>query len=171
MEALAALSVASSVVQFVDFASKLVSKGNSYYRSTDGVEEEHAKLEGAAKNLSRISEDLNDTLGRCSRSTDPLDGQPAIGLIVDAEKGSKPGPGEEALKQVAMDCQKIAVEFISILNKLKMHGPRKRWKSFRQALKSYWSKERIEAVLRRLQLAREDLVLHLLVALKYVWDI
>lgn len=37
MDALTALSVASSVIQFVDFGSKLVSKSKKIYKSSDGV--------------------------------------------------------------------------------------------------------------------------------------
>ena len=40
------------------------------------------------------------------------------------------------------------------------------WKSFRQAFKSVWKKEEIKAMLQRLSLQREQLVIHLVVIMK-----
>ncbi len=65
-----------------------------------------------------------------------------------------------------MECQKIANDLSTAVDRLKITGKRTRWKSFRQALKSQWKKEEIEATLRRLRLAREDLIVHLLVVMK-----
>jgi len=150
MEALAAVGLASSVVQFVDFATKIISKGYQYQRSVDGVLDENVELQAIADCLDQLSKGLVTSKEKTSPSS-------------RRKKNSKEN---EALKAIAMECQKIANDLSTAVDRLKMSGKRTKWKSFRQALKSQWKKEEIEATLRRLRLAREDLVVHLLVVMK-----
>ena len=70
---------------------------------------------------------------------------------------------ERALIISARRCQRIAVEFIDLLNGLKVHGSHVRWRCFREALNTVWSKEEIEEKLANLGRAREELMLNLLV--------
>ena len=144
LEALTAVGLAAAVVQFVDFTAKLISKGNKYYRSEDGALEEHKELRRAADNVNRLSE-------RLTHSAEPY------------TQANNLQPEEQALKHVAQDCLDIAKELTAKLDDLKLEGGRQRWKSFRQALKSCWSKEKIEKMLQRLELARGNLILNLLV--------
>ena len=51
MEALAAVGLASSIVQFVDFATKIISKGYQYQKSVDGVLDENVELQAIADSL------------------------------------------------------------------------------------------------------------------------
>ena len=147
LEALGALSLASSIVQFVDFTSKLISKGNQFYKSNDGALEENNELQVIANNLGRLSKGL-DEAARTYTASGPLNDE---GI---------------ALQKVAVDCQKIAKDFSTALDELKVLGTQNRWKSFRKAVKLYWSKETIDNMLQRLQLARGDLVIHLYVFMK-----
>lgn len=147
LDALAALSLASSVIQFVDFTTKLISKGDKIYKSTEGVLDEHVELGAIAENLKRLSKGL-------VVSTEPL------------TRSEPLTPEEWALRKVGLKCQAIAHDFKTALDRLKYTGDRTRWKSFRQAVKSYWSNEVIEEMLQTLRLAREDLVVHLLVVIK-----
>jgi len=149
MEALAAVGLASSIVQFVDFATKIISKGYQYQKSVDGVLDDNVELQAIADSLDQLSK----------------------GLITSKEKTSpsarrKKNLKEIALNAVAMECQSIANDLSTAVDRLKITGKRTKWKSFRQALKSQWKKEEIEATLRRLRLAREDLIVHLLVVMK-----
>jgi len=150
MEALAAVGLASSIVQFVDFATKIISKGYQYQKSVDGVLDENVELQAIADSLDQLSKGLVTSKGKTFPSA-------------TRKKNSKEN---EALKAVAMECQKIANDLSTAVDRLKITGKRTRWKSFRQALKSQWKKEEIEATLRRLRLAREDLIVHLLVVMK-----
>ena len=61
MEALAALSLAAAVVQFVDFGSRLVSKGQQLYRS--GTLVENMEIEEATKRLRVLVEPLQALQG------------------------------------------------------------------------------------------------------------
>lgn len=51
MDPLTALGLASNIVQFVDFASKLISQSHEIYQSADGALEDNVALEHVAKNL------------------------------------------------------------------------------------------------------------------------
>jgi hypothetical protein len=44
LDALSAVSLAATIIQFVDFSSKIVSKGYHLYESADGVLSENARL-------------------------------------------------------------------------------------------------------------------------------
>ncbi|PVH84734.1 hypothetical protein DL98DRAFT_584281 [Cadophora sp. DSE1049] len=55
MEAFAALGLAAAVIQFVDFSSKLVSKGQQLYHSTDGALLENTEMEEASKRLDKVT--------------------------------------------------------------------------------------------------------------------
>lgn len=148
LEPISALSVAAAVVQFAEFCSKLISKGNQYHRSTDGALVEHTELTAAAASLVNLTKDLDGSL--------KLIRQPG-----------KISSEEESLKAVLEDCRKIASEFVAVLDTFKVPAVHKRWKSFRQAFKTMWNKDKIEEMLRRLNVAREQLVIHLLVVLRY----
>ncbi|KAH7395860.1 hypothetical protein BKA64DRAFT_71595 [Cadophora sp. MPI-SDFR-AT-0126] len=63
MEALAALSVAAAVIQFLDFSSKLVSKGQQLHSSTNGALIENTELEEAARRLKGLTEPLQTSEG------------------------------------------------------------------------------------------------------------
>jgi hypothetical protein len=58
MEAIVGLSFAAAVVQFVDFSTKLVSKGQRYYQSADGALAENSEMEEASKQLQVLTEPL-----------------------------------------------------------------------------------------------------------------
>lgn len=147
LEAVAAVGLATSVVQFVDFTIKLVSKGNQYYKSADGVLTENRELEAIANKFSTLSQNL-------AKSSE---------IFPPAKQASDE---ENALRNVARECETVALEFVEVLNQLRVDGAHRKWKSFRQALKTIWQKEDIQDMLHRLQLAREEMVVHLLVVIR-----
>ena len=55
LDPLSALSVAASVVQFLDFGNKIVSKGIQAYKSNDGALIENAEIEEATQRLAQLS--------------------------------------------------------------------------------------------------------------------
>ena len=125
-------------------------KRYQYQRSLDGVLDEHAELQATARRLDQLSKGLATT-------------NKIISLSDREEAYSKEN---EALETVAMECQKIAKDLSTAVGCLQITEKHTKWKSFRQALMSQWKEEEIEATLRRLQLAREDLIVHLLVVMK-----
>jgi len=142
-----ALSVAAAVVQFVDFASKLISKGNEYHKSKDGALVENNELKAVTTNLLGLSKTLRSSSNILPAMQD-----------LSAE--------EKSLIDVAKACEQIANEFIDLLEGLQVSAGQARWKSFRQAFKTIWKKDEIEAMLRRLSMAREALTVNLLVVMR-----
>ena len=144
MEALAAVSLASSVVQFADFVGKILSKGYQFHKSLDGRIEENVQLQAISEGLGRLSNGLSKSSARISPTSRE----------------------EKALQAAALECCDIAEELKAAVVQLNIFGESTIWKSFRHALKSQWSKDKIEAILKRLQQVRDDLVVHLLVVIK-----
>ncbi|KAL9115632.1 MAG: hypothetical protein Q9187_007215 [Circinaria calcarea] len=151
LEALAAVGLATSIVQFTGFTTKLISKGNQYYKSADGVLTENRKLEAIANKFATLSQNL-------AKSSE---------IFSPAKQASYE---ENALQDVARECETVALEFVEALNRLKVDGAHRKWKSFRQALKTIWQKEDIQVMLHRLQLAREEMVVHLLVVISHLFS-
>jgi hypothetical protein len=147
LDPLSAISLASSVVQFVDFASKLISKGNEYHKSASGALVEHDEFQLASSRLKNLSDGLDVSLNLLQASA-------AL------------SPEEEALKSVVADCRKISIDLTKALKKLRYRGAPTMWKSFRQALKSVWGKEGIETRLQKLRDAQNQLTVHLLVVMR-----
>jgi hypothetical protein len=56
MDPLTALGLASNIVQFVDFTSKLISTAHSLYTSTSGAKAEHLELEALANTLRGLAD-------------------------------------------------------------------------------------------------------------------
>lgn len=140
-----ALGVACCVVQFVDFGTKLISKGKEFYQSADGVLADHAEQAAISSRLTELSKGL---------------------LLNSIPSSKKSSPAEEALQEVVLDCMQFANDFTDAIDELRVTGNHRKWKSFRQALKSVWKKEGIEERLVKLDRLRQQVIIHLLVVMK-----
>lgn len=147
LEALAAVSLASSVIEFVDFTVKVISKGNEYYNSIDGNLEDNTELMTISENFVRLSKRLETSL-------------------VALPDSGKLSEDEKALKRVVQTCHDLALKLRTTLDRLKVSTNGQKWKSFRQALKAHWSKTEIDEPLNQLRLAREELIIHLLLVMR-----
>jgi hypothetical protein len=149
LDPLTALSLASNIVQFIDFGTKLLAKGYELYESADGASVGNAELEFIARDLQKLNDRLKPPL---SPKTNPTSSTPS----------------EAALRKLNDKCSGVADELINALTKLKVQGTsNRRWKSFRQALSSLWKKEEVNAITTRLQNFRDELNLHILVSMRY----
>jgi hypothetical protein len=152
MDPLSALSVAAAVVQFVDYSTRVVAKGSKLYKSAEGALSENIELQTASTRLQRLSGALQDSLrlGQQGLQKGPL------------------GENDQALEDICEACVKVSKELVERLEKLKVpdgHQHRK-WKSFRQALKTVCSKEKIEEVADRLAELRIELETYVILFLK-----
>ncbi len=118
MDPVAAIGLAGTIVQFVDFSWKLLSETRDLYDSSTGVSADNDVLEKISKDLTN----LNDALTAPSTA----------GAIPDR------------LRNLACQCKGAAEELFEVLDKIKIKGSRRKWKSFMQALRSVWKKEQIE---------------------------
>jgi hypothetical protein len=148
MDPLSALSLASCIVQFVDFSSKLISKGHLIYSSANGALIENLDLEVVTCDLSQLTTRL--------------------GLHEKAICCTKE---DQNLEDLASRCSALAKELLDKLDRLKVDDDVKnrRWKSFRQALKTVWSKKDLDEIAARLAGFRSQLELYILVSLRKVF--
>ena len=130
MEAFSALSLASAVIQFVDFGASLLGESHEIHQSAVGASKDHVAMEEIYENLSR----LIDKLAVSSQM---------IGYECSKE--------DEALAVLATSCRGVAHEFLAIVQKLKVQGDsHRKWKSFLQALRTVWKKQDIKTLRKRL---------------------
>jgi hypothetical protein len=149
LDPLSALGVVASVIQLVEFSTKIISKGQHLYKSPSGTSAENEETAAAAKRLKGLAWGIQESL-RTEANVGDYDQAP--------------------LEAITDQCLEIADELALELEKLKVPVGAKfrRWKSFRQALKCAWSKEKLENMRRRLMELREDLGTHVIVGIRYV---
>ena len=137
LDPLSALSVVASVFQVVNFASSIISKGRYLYKSSDGALRENAEAETVKVRLRELTEN--------------------IGLA--SVRTQATNPEELRLHEICIETKSISEELYLHLIKLKVsrgHEGRK-WKSFRQALKTVWSKPDLDRLAGRLAEFRNSL--------------
>ena len=150
LDPLSALSVAASVVQFVDFASKIICKGKEVYTSIDGALQENMQNETVTVRLQEMTKRLKKPLVQ-------------VGSASEEERSQ-----HRRLQQICKECAEISKELLEHLRDLKVPkgSEHRKWKSFRQALKSVWDKKAIDAMAKRLEGLRSELHTQILVALR-----
>ena len=114
VDPLAALGLAASIVQIVDFSHKLLSESRALYVSSIGASADNVVIETIATDLDLLN----------SKLTAP------------AAPGAIPDP----LRSLASRCKDIAGELFDVLDKIKAMGPHMKWKSFVQALQCVWKR-------------------------------
>jgi hypothetical protein len=117
-----ALGLASNIVQFVDFGSKLISESRELYKSASGTTIESKDLRKATENLQQFCDKL--VVPRQTAST--------------ATRFSK----EESLRNLTISCKDTAFALLLALRELAARGSHKKWQSIRVALKSVQKKSR-----------------------------
>jgi hypothetical protein len=147
MDPLTALSVATSVIQIVDFGSKLVSRAGEIYRSAEGFSVSRSALKATTTDLKVLLVRLQDSL--------PL---VTTNIPLTAE--------EVSLQALAKGCGEVARELLTRLEKLKKSDKAGKWGSIRLALLSVWSEKEIQEVSARLELYQRELDTSLLVSLR-----
>jgi len=108
MDPLTALSVATSVVSFVDFGSKLLSKSRKLYKSSNGVLSEHVDLQIIALDIATLAQGLRRKLPEHRPLSTP------------SKKGSAAVDDDGALDDMCRRCVEIASELLVQLEKLKV---------------------------------------------------
>ncbi|KAI9766763.1 MAG: hypothetical protein M1839_004767 [Geoglossum umbratile] len=141
MEVLAAIGLAGNIIQFVDFSGKLISKTAEIRKSGTGALAENINIETATNDLALLSTKLHDSANSAS---------------------------DTALQELCQSCNTIATELLIVLDSVKVHGGQNKWKSFRKALQSVWSKEDIALLEQRLARLRDELNLRVAIDLRSV---
>src|ERR1700722_20902334 len=106
MEGLAAIGLAGTIIQFVDFSGKLVSKTAEIYKSGAGALIKNIDIETATNNLILLSTNLHAS--------------------ADSASGT-------ALGKLCQSCGAVVQQLPSALDKVKAKGEYQKGKSFRKA--------------------------------------
>ena len=144
LDPLTAISLASAVVQFVDFSIKLVSAGHELYDK--GSLSHHDEIEQISQDLSTLAEDLG-------ASRPP--------------SAKQPSEDEVALQKLAGSCKELANEMIAVLQTLKVQKTNSGLESVRTALRGMRKKRKIVNIEKRLVGFRNELTLHLTAILRF----
>lgn len=138
LEAIAAIGLASNIVQFVHFGVSLLSKAHEIRHSASGSLKDHVDL--------KI---ISNGFQKCSS-----------GLLCRSDSIEFTG--------LATRCRNVAGELETMLRKIEGTQHIQRWKSFRQAAKAVLGKNHINEVLSRLERLRGELMLRLVLDSRYV---
>ncbi|KAJ3538693.1 hypothetical protein NM208_g5796 [Fusarium decemcellulare] len=139
------IGLAASIIQIIDVSSRVVGKGIDIYQSADGQLTEHAEIDHVTRALSNSAQRIRKSIAANHRTQ------------TDAEK--------EQLR-LAADCQKIAQELLSALERLKRRGQPGKWSSLRQGLKTVWNEDKIASLERRLDRYRQQMTQSILETLR-----
>ncbi|KAH7087599.1 hypothetical protein FB567DRAFT_525324 [Paraphoma chrysanthemicola] len=150
MEAVAAFSLASNVLQVIDFAANIVSRGHKLYISADGRVEEHAVLDAALNNLTELYNTLQSTSSHKARRT-----------------RLKATPTDRQLIKLQNESEKIVKDLRSKLETVRISGPHRKWQSIYQALRSVSSDKEISRLASKLQSIRKEVDTAILVSLRH----
>ncbi|KAF2138031.1 uncharacterized protein K452DRAFT_353274 [Aplosporella prunicola CBS 121167] len=145
MEALAAIGLAGNIAQFLDFGFRILSQSRELYRSGSGSLQENIDLENVTTDLERLVEGLAVKPSQQCASQDDI-----------------------RLSKLAASCQSTSNDLVMLLGDLKMgeNPPRKRWYSFRYAIRTWRKKSRLQELQQRLEMFRNQVNVHLLSDIK-----
>lgn len=148
-EALAALSVAGTVLQFVDFAGKIIKRTYRFACNANGEAEPESELRTTTADLASLASRLQRPLGQ--------------------EDGfGPPTRDEQSLKDICYGCERVAQELLRKLQNLDVHGKFRPFNALQRAVVITWTeRERKELVL-RLQNFQKELDTRILVGLRQV---
>ncbi|CZR66945.1 uncharacterized protein PAC_16845 [Phialocephala subalpina] len=159
MDPLIALSLAGTIVQFVDFGSKLISDCCQLYKSSHGTLDVNEQL-------GLTTADLQSVVSKLRGSSNLV---PDEHHQEDAEVHTCQ---EDSFQQICDEAAQIAEELLNRLDRLKVkEGEYRRWKCLKAAVKSAWSKDEIVRLTRRLSIFKDSLNGRLLLSIRsVVWS-
>jgi len=149
LDGASAVGLAASIVQIIVFTKGVLSASHELYTSIDGALVQNTELETVTQCFRHFIADSN------SKGY----GRKAIGHVVDIS--------EQQLRALTQSASQILEELLSTLDDLKVTGKNRRWSSFRQALRSVWTENKIVQLEHRLDRVREQIDTALLYSLRY----
>ncbi|KAF7925040.1 uncharacterized protein EAE98_007128 [Botrytis deweyae] len=150
MNPLDALSLAGTIIQFVDFSSKVLAGTNELYKSGAEALAVHQQLGLVVDDLTKMSKRLSDSYWGLS----------GMGVVST--------PSDDAFMFICRDASELSIELSNKLNSLKLTatGKRRKWETVKQALKSVWTEKDLTALTNRLALLRDSIQMHIVVDLR-----
>ena len=137
MDPLTAISLASAIIQFIDFSSKLVGGAREIYASAAGATEENQSLDVVTSEMRQLASRL-------------------VPLKNDGQTED-----ERALSRLATECKIVSDQLEGLLGKLRSSEPKSKARSVWISLKSkLYEREKME-LQKRLENCRSQLELQL----------
>jgi hypothetical protein len=151
MDPFSALDIAAAVAQLVQFGGSLVSKSQQLYRH--GALLDHIECGNATRRLVELTNGVRSSWRELERLGDL-------------------SPDAKALETICCVCVKLSGELLSRLEKVRLDekSTSRKWKSFRQALKTVCMKDGVDSLARRIADCREELNSHLIVSIRYIFS-
>jgi hypothetical protein len=147
MDPLAALGLAANILQFFEFAGKLLQETKEIFHSAKGATVENVELQDVAGKLSSLSATL---------------------LTPESDPQSRWFQYEKPIWVVATQCKAIAEELLTTIPSLKTNSsPNRKWRSFVEALRSVWNHDRIARLRERLNGMQSVLSTQLISLIRY----
>ncbi|KAH6705244.1 hypothetical protein BKA61DRAFT_493019 [Leptodontidium sp. MPI-SDFR-AT-0119] len=152
MDPLSTLSVVGTIVQFVDFGSKLLNSGYGLYKSSKRASAANLELEC-------ITADLQSVLSKLKNSASAAE---LSGPVTEEEHKS-----QLSFKEVCEGAAFVANELLERLETLKVKGKKfKKFQSLHKALQNLWSKEEVAGISNRLEAFKTALNTRILLSLR-----
>jgi hypothetical protein len=145
MESLAALGLASNLIQILDFSSRLISRGYELYKSADGQIAEYVMLEQAATNLEDLYRGFHGTLSSDVRTLSIADRQ-----LADLQ----------AQARTVVDKLRLALKKVQVTEK------NRKWQSIYQAVRTVYTDNEISRIAIELNHIRKQVDSAILVSLQ-----
>lgn len=164
MDPLSALGLVGNVVQFVDFALKLVGTGAEIAGSAAGATEGTLELEKVCNTLNTFTLKLGlEGIGETSVADIP-DGD---GVFAGSGKATE---HVMALEEIALDCRTVCGQLLNIVKglRVKKGTSNTRIKSFAAAVKTARAGKKIAGLEERLKRFQTLIALHFFPLLKFV---
>jgi hypothetical protein len=140
-----ALSLAGTIIQFIDFGSKVLFQSRRLYKSHDGALSVDQELEFVTADLFALSK-----------------------KFPTPEKNACLTEQETTLRKLAVACSEISLELSTKLNGLKVGAKHKKWSCIRQAIKATWTEDERMDIRKRLVECRDQLQMHFVVDIRWV---
>jgi hypothetical protein len=148
MDPFSVLSIATAVVQFLDFTGKLVSGTWRIYQGNapKDFRESNSDLRSITSDLNRLTKELqlSHTKAQSKIST----------------------PQDTNLGNLAQDANDIGIQLGSLLTRLQSGSTSGFWPSFRIVLRTLWSEDEIEKLSRSLENYRQQISMHIFISLR-----
>ncbi|CAJ2507600.1 Uu.00g087860.m01.CDS01 [Anthostomella pinea] len=127
MDPFTAIGLASNILQFVEFGTKLVTKAKDVHVSGTGMAAEDESLAHATHALEHLAVQLIESTNAKSTSHE-----------------------EDMPRKTSLDCKALADELLALLKELQAHDPNSKRQSVRVAWKSTWKAKEKAALEERL---------------------
>lgn len=141
MDPITALTLASTILTFIDYANKIVTGTYEVYQSLSGATAENAHVETIVGDLSDITADLGATVPGKTKN-------------------------EIALKDLASKCKVVSDKLQDLLDTLKVSGNHTTWKSLKVKIKSMRKDKEIVGMEKQLDDYRAQILTRLTVMLR-----